>query len=314
MNIYLIESSSRILLEQEIQKITANSSNIITYNAEENNIEDILNEASYVSMFETMKYLIVKNANFFGPTKLKEEEEEKLKAYLEQPYPLTTIIFVTYENVDLRKKMTKLLKEKYLYKKIVSRKGLELYNLVANLLIEKKIIAEKDSINYIINACLNNYDLIYNEVEKIALYYGKPTKIKLETVKEIVSKTITDNNFKFVDAVMEKDIKKAFKLLEELMTLKVEPLSLINLIAREYRNMLETKSMLSQKYTIKDIEKELHLQEWQLEKTKKNAFQYHEDDLKDYLINLEKLDYQIKSGKIDKLVGLKLFLIDLYEY
>lgn len=314
MNIYLIESPSRVLLEQEVDKVLGASKNRIIYNALDNTIENILSEASYVSMFEEMKYLVVKNANFFGTQKLKEEEEAQLLKYFEQPYPLCTIIFTTYEAVDQRKKITKMVKEQYHYNKIIPPKGLELYNSVANMLIEKKYLAEKDTINYIINACLNNYDLICCEIAKIDLFYEKPTKIKLETIRNIVSKTLTDNNFKFVDAVMDKDLKKAFGLLEELMTLKIEPLSLINLLAREYRNMYEIKQMIKQKQNRTEIKEKLHLQDWQLDKTQKNAMNYHEDDLKDYLIRLEKLDYQIKSGQIDKLVGLKMFLIDLYEY
>ena len=68
------------------------------------------------------------------------------------------------------------------------------------------------------------------------------------------------------------------------------------------------------KFTTKEIKEKLHLQDWQLDKVRKNASNYHEDDLKDYLIHLEKLDFKIKSGQIDKIIGLKMFLIDLYEY
>lgn len=314
MNVYLIESPSRILLEKEIDNIIKESKNRIIYNALDSTIEDILNEASYVSLFDEMKYLIVKNSNFFGSEKLKEAEEEKLLSYLEQPYPLCTIIFTTYEPVDSRKKLTKKIKEKHYIKNITVPKGLELYNSVANLLVEKKFLAEKDVINYIINACLNNYDLIYNEIEKLSLYYEKATKLKLEDIKQIISKTLIDNNFKFLDAVIEKDLKKALHLLEDLITLKTEPLALINLLAREYRNMLEEKHLEKMKFTTKEIKEKLHLQDWQLDKVRKNASNYHEDDLKDYLIHLEKLDFKIKSGQIDKIIGLKMFLIDLYEY
>lgn len=314
MNVYLLETTSRVLLEKQIDKILKGSKNKIIYNAEEESIDNILEEASYVSMFEEMKFLIVKNANFFGKSKLKEDDETKILKYLESPYPLCTVIFTTYEPVDSRKKITKIIKEKYEYQNITTPKGLELYNDVASLLVEKKYLAEKDTINYIINACLGNYDLIYNEIEKIDLYYQKPTKVKLENIKNIISRTMVDNNFKFVDAVISKDLKKAVQYLEDLMTLKVEPLSLINLLAREYRNMLILKILEEEKYMRKDIAKELGLQDWQYDKTSKNASNYHKDDLKDYLVHLEKLDYQIKSGKIDKLVGLKIFLLDLYEY
>lgn len=314
MNLYLIESTSRVLMEQEIESFLNGATNKIIMDASESSIDDLLSEASYVSMFGEMKYLIVKNADFFGSKKLSEEEEEKLLHYFEEPYPLCTVLFTTYHSVDQRRKVTKVLKEKYYYKCLVPPKGLELYNAVVNLLVQKKYYAEKEVIQYIIMACLSHYDLIFNEIEKIDLYFGKPTKLKLEDVKQIVSKTITDNNFKFLDAVLSKDLKKSLRLLEELTILKVEPLSLINLLAREYRNMLEVKYMSKQNYGLKDIKSTLQLQDWQLEKTKKSSLEYHEDDLKDYLIRLEKLDYQIKSGKIDKLVGLKLFLIDLYEY
>lgn len=312
--VYLIETTSRVLLEKQIDKILGSSENKIIYNAELYTIDDILEEASYVSMFGEMKYLIVKNANFFGKNKLKEEEEKKLLTYLENPYPLCTLIFTTYEPTDSRKKITKTIKEKFEYLNIPTLKGLELYNQVASLLVEKKYLAEKDTINYMINACLGNYDLIYNEINKIDLFYQTPTKIKLENVKNIISKTIVDNNFKFVDAVIERDLKKAIQYLEDLSILKIEPLSLINLLAREYRNMLVIKTLEEERYSKKEIAKELQLQDWQIDKTSKNSMNYHKDDLKDYLVRLEKLDFQIKSGLIDKLVGLKLFLLDLYEY
>ncbi|MCI8393989.1 MAG: DNA polymerase III subunit delta [Bacilli bacterium] len=312
MNIYLIEATSHILLEEEVQKIVKDSQNKIIYNAEECEIEEILNEASYVSMFQEMKYIIVKNANFFGTQKRK--EEEMLFKYLEQPYPLCTIIFTTYNPVDQRKKTTKLIKENYKCINIVSPKGLELYNKVASLLVEKKFLAEKEVINYIINACLGNYDLIYNEISKIDLYYEKPTKLTIEMIKQIISKGMVDNNFKFIDAVILKDLKKALQYLEELMIQKIEPLSLINLLAREYRNMLLIKTMVEKKYSKKEITLKLHIQDWQYEKTYQNSQNYHKDDLKDYLIKMEKLDYQIKSGEIDKVIGLKIFLLELYEY
>lgn len=314
MQVYLIESASHVKLEEEMSKIIGDSSNKIIYNALENELADILNEASYVSMFDEMKYLVVKNANFFGSLKLKEKEEEMLQQYLASPYPLCTIIFTTYDAIDQRKKTTKLLLEKHHYIKIPNSKGLELYSDVANLLIQKKYYAEKDTINFLINSCLGNYDLIWNEIEKIDLYYAKPTKLNIEKIKNIISKTMNDNHFKFIDAVLEKDLKKSMNLLDDLITMKTEPLSLINLMAREYRNMIEMRYMINQKYSNKEMKEELHMQDWQLEKLRKNAMNYHEDDLKDYLIRLEKLDYNIKSGQIDKLVGLQLFLIDLYEY
>ncbi len=314
MNIYLISSESRILIEEEIEKIIGPSKNKVVYNAIETSIEDILNEASYVAMFDEMKYIVVKNATFFGSTKLKEEEEKLLINYLKNPYPFTTLIFTSYEVVDGRKKITKEIKENHHLIQINTPKGLELYQKVNELFSKKKYKAEKDIINYIINSCLGNFDLIVKEMEKIDLYYENSSKMDLKIVKEIVSKTMSENQFKFVDAVIAKDLKKAKQIYNELLTLKIEPLSLINLLAREYRYLLEMKYLEKKGSSKVEITKNLKIQDWQLEKLTKEANQYHEDDLKDYLIRLEKLDYQIKSGSMDKQISIDLFLLDLYEY
>ena len=47
------------------------------------------------------------------------------------------------------------------------------------------------------------------------------------------------------------------------------------------------------KIKIHEIAKKLNLQDWQMNKVVKNAANYHLDDLKDYLLNLAKMDFEI---------------------
>lgn len=104
---YLIYGESFRLIEEEIQKIIKNETNSVTIDLMDSNIEDVLTEATYVSMFEESKFIIVKNALLFTSNKEKEEDVQKLLNYMENPVPSTTIIFTTYEKIDNRKKVTK---------------------------------------------------------------------------------------------------------------------------------------------------------------------------------------------------------------
>ena len=158
-------------------------------------------------------------------------------------------------------------------------------------------------------SCQNNFDFIYNELQKIFLYYETPQKIDVKDVHEIVSKTLMDNNFKFVDAVIKKEGKLALKILDDLYTLKVEPITLLLLLAREYRLMYSASFLLRNGYRKENICKMLGLQDWQLEKSLGNANFYYEEDLKNYLRELENIDYRIKSGKTDRFLELKSFLL-----
>ena len=107
MNIYLLKSDSRVLIEEELEKLIPKDQVSISY-VYEKNLENILEEASYVSLFDEKKYLIVKNANFFGKEKLSEKETDLLNEYLEHPY-VNTIIFLLL--------MKRLIKEKDIQKK-----------------------------------------------------------------------------------------------------------------------------------------------------------------------------------------------------
>ncbi len=61
-----------------------------------------------------------------------------------------------------------------------------------------------------------------NEVEKIILYYNRPSYIKKSDVENIVSKSMNTNNFLFVDAIIDGDLEKSLALLKDLKMMKVE--------------------------------------------------------------------------------------------
>ena len=312
MQIYLITTDSKILLEQKIAEIVKDSTNKITYAYPDNTLTDILEEASYVSLFEEEKFLIVKNATFFGKAKLTEKETSNLMQYLEHPYPCTTLIFTSYEEIDYRKNITKKLGEVGNIFNLVAPKNYDLF-----LDIQKKMQKYQTNpqvVRYLIDACLNNYDVILNEIDKLALYYQKGDSISLNDIKKIVASNINDNAFKFVDAVLGKDMQQTFRLLEDFMRVKLDVLQLINLLARELRLIYYYKIYEKKKYTLINIAKELKLQDWQVKKIMKEASLYHEDDVSDYLVKLSKLDVSIKSGQVDKNNAFYAFLLEFFEY
>ena len=63
---------------------------------------------------------------------------------------------------------------------------------------------------------------------------------------------------------------------------------------------------------VNEIAKKLSLRDWQVTKIMKNASNFHIDDLKDYIISFAHMDYKIKSGSWDKVMGLYTFLINYF--
>ena len=309
---YLVYGESYRLIEEEINKIIKDETNVITMDLSISSIEDVLREATYVSMFQEQKYLIVRNAHFFTSAKTNEEEIELLLSYFRNPVLLTTIIFTSYEKIDARKKVYKEFAKKYKVISVSATSKDDLMRKARDYCFKNKFKIENNTLEYIMNACQNNYDLIYNELNKIFLYYKEPQLINQKDVEEITSNLLVDNNFKFVEAVVNKNAKLALHLLEDLYTLKVDPIALIMLLVREYRLMLSINVLLESGVRKNEIYQELGLQEWQFNKIQKESVSYYEEDLRSILKKLALLDYKIKSGKGDRFLELKTFLLDIF--
>lgn len=312
MEVLLIESDSRVLIDEKLREVIPENAEKITYSYPETSIEEILQEATFVAMFQEEKYVVVRNACFFGKTKLSDKESKILTEYFMYPNPETTLIFITYEPADKRKGITSLLVDSNNYVSLYAPKNYELLQTITKKMARYQV--KEETVKYIIEACLNNYDIIMNEIDKLSLYYKDKDFLPLEEIRKIIPSNINENVFKFVDAVVAKDAFTAIRLFEDFLTIKTDPINLIHLVGREYRHMYYYKLFESKYYSAKSIASELKLADWQVKKLQKEASQYHVDDLKEILVSLSKLDYQIKSGNQDKTVAFYAFLVKTFEY
>lgn len=316
-SVYLISSNSYRLMEEELKKIVkGNPYTSFDLNAVE--IDDILEEALYFSLFDEKKYMVIKNASIFGSSKKKNngeettsKKDEKLIKYLEEPNNNTVLIFTINGKIDSKKKICKIIKERYKLVQIDDLKPKEIYAKMDKTFKEDGYKIDSNIGYYIINNSQNNYDLAMNEVDKIKLYYGKGCNVKLEDVSNIVSHNIEDNNFKFIDTILNKDIKEAFKIYDDLMLQKVEPIMLMSMLAKEIRNTLLVKKMINNK-TKKEIMSVLGINyDFQIDKLINNSYSFKEKQLEEYLVLLCDLDYKIKRGKISNKLALEMFILNI---
>lgn len=305
--IYVIVSNSYHILLEEINKIYNNLKEVEVIDFTKSSLKEIIEEANYTSLFNDEKKIIVKNAEFLSSKSNVKSDE--LESYINNPNKLTTIIFTYNDKPDERKKIVKLIKDKYSYNYIKPLTYKDIIDRIQKILKEKKYKISYDNASYISNKCLNNYDLVMMELEKIFLFYKEPCEIQRKDLESIISSYMDDNNFKFVDAVVKNDYKLSLKILNDFKIQKVEPLALISLMAREFRLMLITKDFYKKGFSNQAIASKLSLQDWQVDKLVKNSYDYSLADLENKILQLTDLDFNIKSGKIDKYLGIELFIL-----
>lgn len=316
MNTYLIVSETIYFMEEKLKELKSGIDNVITFNLQENTIDEVLEEASYLSMFNDDKCVIVKNAKFVGSTtkdnsnKTKEQAEKVLK-YLEKENPHTRLIFLYNGKVDNKKKFVSIMKENnhlFIYPSLTKT---DIKNELSKIVGEAKYKIDDKSLWHIINQSNGNFDLAINELKKIMLYYNKPCQIMYDDVIHLTAKTVDENNFKLVDSIIERDLANALLYLNEAKILKVEPSVILSLLYREFRLMLSSLILEKKKTSYNSILQELRLADWQYQKVKNNLRLYNEQEIKEEIVKLSDLDYKYKSGLINHDVILISYIIDL---
>lgn len=343
-SVYLICCNSIYMMEEEIKKIVKDNV-YSTFDLNSCDLDDVLEEANYFSLFDEAKYMVVKNANLFLASKKKKEKKEKktkeekmlealamseeereeaeeeekeakkyesLLQYLESPNANTVLIFTVYGKADSKKKICKIIKDRYNYIEKPDLNPFQLEDVAKDLLKKDGYSADKEILGYIVANCLNKYDLVINEIEKIKLYYGKGTKLNLEEVSNIVSKNIEDNNFGFMDAVLDRNMKEAFRFYEDLMIQKVEPIMLLSMLAKEIRHILLLKKNFGSFVDTKALAEKWEMRsDYPLVKASRRRSLYSVSELEHLLVYLCDLDLKIKTGGISNKLALEMFIMEI---
>ena len=310
MKVYLIACESFILMKDEINKIVPPDSNVIKYDLRQNTLEDVLSEASYFSLTNEMKYIIVKGATFFKPSKSDNEDGNKeiksLENYLKNPNENTTIIFANYEVPDKRKKIFKLINEQNNYIEIPTLNKKELTYKCMDLLKDKGYKIDYDTASYIVDNSYVNYDILMGELNKIYILLPKG-EVTIQNIKNIVSLSVNNKTFGFINAVIARDLKMALDTISSFEKLKIDPIVVIISLAKEMQIYFNLKMGVSPK----DIQKAYGKEDWMMKNYLSHINDFTESELKKIIITLNNYDLGLKSGTIDKSVALDLLALEL---
>lgn len=315
-NIFLIYGNEDYLIKKELDNILKNGNiledNIITYNLDETNVINALEEASTVSMFDSKKAVICEGCTFLTGENKKEinHDIDSLIKYINNPFDDVYLIFIVRrEKLDERKKIVKEIKK---LSKVFECNKIENYNLsnyIDEYIKNKGYKINKICINKIIE--IAGYDLsrLINEVDKLLIYKDDDKNIAIEDVTNVISKSIEDNVFELTNAIMEKNEARIIKIYKDLLLSGEESIKLIVLIANQLRLILQVKLMIKNGYKESEMASIISEHPYRIKLAIKSKFKIKE--LIYYLDELEELDYNIKSGKVDKDFGLEMFLYNI---
>ena len=308
-NVYLIYGSDYSLVKKEIDKIIKYKKDVVKYDLNEDTLDNAIDDASFMSMFEDTKVVIVQSCEFLTSNDSKMDiNTNYLLNYINSDNKNILILTVISDKLDERKKVVKEIKQKtnVIYKNSIDEKKLGNY-VVDEFKQRGYVISPKDA-NYFIEYVGKNIDIIQSEIEKMIIY--KDDKIiTTADINSISSKGFKDNIFDFTDAIVKKDYKKMFECYDDLIKIGEEPIKIISLLGNQFILIYQVKKYDELYKSQSEIASILKIHPYRVKLALESDFLISE--LESIIKKLHELDYEIKSGLIDKKVGLKDFLLRL---
>ncbi len=290
--IYTLVGNKDYVLE-EIDKIVGDSSNVISYDLEECSIKDAIIDLDTVSLFGE------KIVKVFGLDKI--DDSDFLIKYLDNALD-NVLILVSYKELDNRKKLTKVLKEKTKYKEIFS------YDF--NGYVKERLDGFKMdfmTINLLVSYCDGDIKRLLNELEKLKLYKFNEKVIVSDDVNKLVRKGYDSTIFNLIDEINSGNKNKVFSIYRELLMENETEEKILYTIANHYRLLYKIK-IKSMSMSDSEMIRVYKLHPYRLTKLKEQCRLVSREKILSMLKGLSDVDISVKSGKMDISTGMFLFL------
>ena len=285
-NFYVIYGINKGLIKGETKKIinSLKDTDIIKYDMANTLIEDVIEDASTVNLFNKKKIIILEDCYFLGANKTIDN----------------------LEKLDSRKKMNKLLS----HHKVIEANKVDkafLTKHINNKLKEDGY--EMDDINFFLERVGTNLNNIDNELDKLKMYTLETKKITNEDITKTTTKVLEEEIFSLTDAIILKDTKKALELLDSFLNQNYDEIQIILLLANQFHFLFQIKRLLNKNKSEAEIAKILEVNPYRVKYSIKKIYSYSEGMILENIKKLAKIDHDIKLGKMDKNLALKLFIL-----
>ncbi len=305
---YLISSDDIEALNNKIEEIYK-SFNIefdsTKYDLEEDNLYSIIDELSTISLFDNPKFLVVKTAN--NISKASENQIIELLKVMNNPESNNVIVFTSNEKLDFNNdNMAKL--RKYSIYFDIRIKNIPLDQYAKNELINRGFQIDAAALTQLVSFSSNMSSLKTN-IDILTTYKAEEKKITIDDIVKMIKQPLEDNIFSLIDVVLAKDKKSIYRIYRDLKIENIKSSYIISMLINKFQEMYNVYILArggADQQAIMDL---FNVSSGKAYYMLKNSKQASLDEIKTNLDLLNKLEYDIKSGKIDEEIGLELYLL-----
>ncbi|MCC5888926.1 MAG: DNA polymerase III subunit delta [Alkalibacterium sp.] len=316
---YLIWGTEELLLErllaafnERMKQDDEDPNNIIHFNLNDTPIDDVIHEAESFPFFGQQKLLFVHDSYIFSGKKAPAgitHNIEKLESYVSNPSDFSILIFIApYEKLDKRKKITKTMMKSAETIEANPASGQETKKYIQDFFTNKGFKIDNESLELLLRLTDYNLSLAMREAEKLTTYLYGESVITGESVQKLVSKSLEQNIFDLNERLLNKNVKEAIELYQDLLTQKEDPIKILALMISQFRLLIQVKILKSKGYQQSDIASILKVHPYRVKLAGQKEKLFSQSALSQAHHLLITADYEVKTGKINPELQVELFI------
>ena len=311
---YLIYGNSYHLIDEEIKKILKDKKYSIK-SFLDLSIQEVVEDLMYSSMFDEEKILVIKD---FDSQFLKESEDKNtnldvLLEYLKHPNKTSSLIVISSTKINERSKKNKELLSLFTVVTTPSiTKQYELVKFLEGYIRKEGYGISQNALDKFATKCALSIDVAIMEFDKLKRIKKDNRLISEKDIDEYVSNYNTSDIFEFKDAVINKRIKDALILLDDLETSKIEIVPIVVMLAKEYETLYNIKSLVEKKCNNDAISAKLsNMHPYRVKLLKEVSTKYSLDEIKEKILTLCNLDLKLVTKDNLGFDEIREFIIEL---
>ena len=281
---------------EEYKKRHQSGLNFIKINFKEKDLDDFKQSIKTVSMFDEKKLIVVED--IFDQSEYQQEELLNYFKKRKLDSDKDNIVIFWAEEIKPDSGLFKLLKKKAKAQEFKLLQPYKLKEWIKKYVKEQKGSIGDQAVEKLVDYTGNDLWRMSNELDKLIAFERK--KIGVEDVEELVKPEIDVNIFNTIDALGQKDKKRALKLVHDHLKKGESEMYLLDRFVYQFRNLIKVKTGGG---------KDLH--PFVFKKTQSQARNFSFEELKKIYRKLLAIDLDIKTGKVNARIALEMFIVRL---
>ncbi|MDL2236660.1 DNA polymerase III subunit delta [Christensenellaceae bacterium OttesenSCG-928-K19] len=217
--------------------------------------------------------------------------------------------------LDKRKKFYKKIEQQGMVVDCAPLNEKQLADFVTGEVSQRNLMITEKNARLLGELCGGDLQVVINEVEKLAAV--SKGNITQQDIEKYVSKSLEYNVFKIHDNFCSRNEAAAKVLIDRLLEEEPNPVSLISLLAGNFKQMLVARACkdagFSERKTIMHIMEETGAKEWSAKRAIGNCKSFSAQKLRHSIYRLGQIDFDAKQGGVVLQTDLFALLVGIYN-